>query len=165
MIRGRPAGTRPLKKDRFVRINSSGTEVDWSLVEHARQLAGLKGYVTNLPESTMDGLAVVAAYHDLWQVEHSFRMAKSDLRARPIFHRERDAIEAHLTVVFAALAVSRHHLQDAAGVTIKKLVKALRPLRTVRVDVGGHPITAAPQITSKARAILDQLPAITAPGH
>jgi hypothetical protein len=158
------AGTRPLKKDRFVRIASSGTEVDWALVERARQLAGLKGYVTNLPESTMDGLAVVAAYHDLWQVEASFRMAKSDLRARPVFHRDRDAIEAHLTVVFAALAVSRH-LQDATGVSIKKLVNALRPLRTVRVDVGGHPITAAPQITPEARAILDRLPAITAPGH
>jgi hypothetical protein len=91
-------------------------------------------------------------------------MAKSDLRARPIFHRERDAIEAHLTVVFAALAVSRH-LQDATGVSTKKLVRTLRPLRTVRIDVGGHPITAAPQITAEARALLDRLPPITAPGH
>jgi hypothetical protein len=158
------AGTRPLKKDRFVRIDAVGKGVDWGLVERARQLAGLKGYVTNLPATTLDGHAVVVAYHDLWQVEHSFRMAKSDLRARPIFHRERDTIEAHLTIVFAALAVSRH-LQDATGVSIKKLVRTLRPLRTVRVDVGGHAITAAPQITAEARAILDRLPAITAPGH
>src|SRR3954454_16083792 len=118
----------------------------------------------------MDAAAVVSAYHDLWQVEHSFRMAKSDLRARPIFHRQRDAIEAHLTVVFAALAalaalaVSRH-LQDATGTSINKLIRTLRRLRTVRIDVGGHPITAAPQITGDARALLDQLPAITAPGH
>ena len=62
----------------------------------------------------MDGAAVIAAYHDLWQVEKSFRMSKSDLRARPIFHHRRDAIEAHLTVVFAALAVSRY-LQDLTG--------------------------------------------------
>ena len=158
------AGKRPLKKDRFVRIEATGTEVDWGLVDRARQLAGLKGYVTNLPTSTMDGEAVVAAYHDLWQVEKSFRMAKSDLRARPIFHHKRESIEAHLTVVFAALAVSRH-LQDATGASIKKLVRTLRPLRTVHIDVGGHPITAAPQITAEARALLDQLPAITAPGH
>jgi DDE family transposase len=158
------AGTRPLKKDRFVRIDAAGKGVDWGLVERARQLAGLKGYVTNLSAQTLDGHAVVGAYHDLWRVEHSFRMAKSDLRARPIFHRERDAIEAHLTIVFAALAVSRH-LQDATGTSIKKLVRTLRPLRTIRVDVGGHPITAAPQITGAARAILDRLPAITAPGH
>jgi transposase len=48
----------------------------------------------------MDSAAVIAAYHDLWQAEASFRMTKSDLRARPVFHHEREAIEAHLTVVF-----------------------------------------------------------------
>jgi hypothetical protein len=158
------AGKRPLKKDRFVRIDGAERGVNWDLVERARQLAGLKGYVTNLPASTMDAAAVVAAYHDLWQVEKSFRMAKSDLRARPIFHRERDAIEAHLTVMFAALAVSRH-LQDATGTSIKNLVRTLRPLRTVRIDIGGHLITATPQITTQARALLDRLPPITAPGH
>jgi hypothetical protein len=39
--------------------------VDWTPVERARQLLGLKGYVTNISEETMDGPAVVAAYHDL----------------------------------------------------------------------------------------------------
>ncbi|MCG2921908.1 transposase, partial [Escherichia coli] len=82
--------------------------------QRARESAGYKGYVTNIAPAAMDGHAVVAAYHDLWKVEQSFRMAKADLRARPIFHRTRDAIEAHLTVVFAALAVARH-LQDLTG--------------------------------------------------
>ena len=40
-------------------------------------------------------------------LEKSFRMAKSDLQARPVYHRTRDSVEAHLTIVFAALAVSR----------------------------------------------------------
>jgi hypothetical protein len=40
-------------------------------------------------------------------IEKTFRMAKSDLQARPIYHRKRDPIEAHLTIVLAALAVSR----------------------------------------------------------
>ena len=84
------AGTRPLKKDRFVRIDATGKGVDWALVDRARQIAGLKGYVTNLPVETMDGAAVIAAYHDLWQVEKSFRMSKSDLRACLIFHHRRD---------------------------------------------------------------------------
>jgi transposase len=42
----------------------------------------------------------------LWQIEKSFRMSKTDLRARPIYHHKRESIEAHLTIVFAALAVS-----------------------------------------------------------
>ena len=100
-------GTRRLQKDRFVKIEGATKGVDWDLVERARFLAGLKGYVTNIPAETMTGPQVTAAYHDLYQVERSFRMAKSDLAARPVFHRIRPSIEAHLTVVFAALAVSR----------------------------------------------------------
>lgn len=111
-------GTRPMKKDRFVKIDGASTGVDWDLVEQHRQRAGLKGYVTNLPIATMAGAGIIAAYHDLWQVEASSWMAKSDLRARPIFHRQRESIEAHITVVFAALAISRY-LQDATGASIK----------------------------------------------
>ena len=151
-------GKRPLKKDRFVRIDAAGKGVDWDLVERARQLAGLKGYVTNLPASTMDGEAVVAAYHDLWQVEKSFRMAKSDLRARPIFHHKHESIEAHLTVVFAALAVSRH-LQDATGFSIKNIVHTLRAVRSATVRLGGQEITLDPDIPAAAQDILDRLPA------
>jgi hypothetical protein len=150
-------GTRPLKKDRFVRIESTGTEVDWGLVERARRLAGLKGYVTNVVESSMDGAAVVAAYHDLWQVEKSFRMAKSDLRARPMFHHEHESIEAHLTVVFAALAVARH-LQDNAGTSIKNIVRTLRTVRSATIRLGGQEITLEPEIPAAAHAILERLP-------
>ena len=59
----------------------------------------------------MPATEVIAKYHDLWHVEKSFRMSKSDLAARPMFHRMREAIEAHLTIVFAALAVS-HAIQS-----------------------------------------------------
>ena len=65
----------------------------------------LKGYVTNIPATLMPAGEVIGSYHDLWHVEQSFRMSKTDLRARPMFHHTRDAIEAHLTIVFTALAV------------------------------------------------------------
>ena len=69
---------------------------------------GLKGYVTNIPSHLMDAGEVVSSYHELWHVEASSRTSKHDLRARPVFHHTRDAIEAHLTVVMAALAVARY---------------------------------------------------------
>lgn len=150
------AGKRPLKKDRFVRIDGATKGVDWDLVERARSLTGLKGYVTNVPPETMDGTAVVAAYQDLYQVERSFRMTKSDLKARPIFHRTRDSIEAHLTIVFAALAVSRE-AQNRTGASIKKIVTTLRPLRSATINIGDHQITAAPQIPAPARKLLERL--------
>jgi hypothetical protein len=83
--------------------------------------------VTNIGVEVLGGSAVVAAYQDLWRVEESFRMSKSDLQARPVFHRKKDSIDAHLTIVFAALAVARY-LQDRTGVSIKRLVQVLRPL-------------------------------------
>jgi transposase len=150
------AGTRPLKKERFVKITDAVKGVDWDLVERARYLAGLKGYVTNIDADTMDGQQVVAAYRDLYQVERSFRMAKPDLAARPMFHRIRDSIEAHLTIVFAALAVSRE-AQARTGVSIKKIIQALRPLRTATISLGNQQITAPPRIPDHAQVILDNL--------
>ena len=96
------AGKAPVGKHRFVKLEGATKGVDWDLIERARAAAGFKGYVTNIDPTLLDGAAVVAAYRDLWHVEASFQMAKSDLAARPIFHRTRDSIEAHLTVVFAA---------------------------------------------------------------
>ena len=83
-------------------------------------------------------------------------MTKSDLKARPVFHREKEAIQAHLTVVFAALAVSRH-LQQRSGVSIKKLVQTLRTARSATVDINGQQMTLDPELTGPARAILDRL--------
>lgn len=82
-----------------------------TLEAKARALAGLKGYVTNLaacPDGTpVTAEFVIDAYHRLFQIEKSFQMSKHDLQARPIYARTKDSIEAHLTIVLAALAVSR----------------------------------------------------------
>jgi hypothetical protein len=150
------AGKAPLARTRFLKVTGASKELDQATIDRARQLAGLKGYVTNLDAAAMDGAAVIAAYHQLWQVEASFRMTKSDLRARPVFHHEREAIQAHLTVVFAALAVSRH-LQDHAGVTIKRLVQILRTARSATIEINGQRITLDPELPAPTRAILDRL--------
>ncbi len=142
----------PLKKQRFVKVTGQTVALDEAAVERARQSAGYKGYVTNIDPKIMDGHAVVAAYHDLWKVEQSFRMAKSDLKARPIFHRTRDSIEAHLTIVFAALAIARH-LQNCTGMSIKKIVRILRRIHTVVIDVDGHELTARTPLDDDAQAI------------
>lgn len=143
------SGKAPVSRARFLKISGADKQLNQDTIDRARQLAGLKGYVTNLPVDAMDGAAVIAAYHDLWQVEASFRMTKSDLKARPVFHRTRDAIEAHLTIVFAALAISRH-LQHASGISIKKLVQTLRPIRSATVQINGEQLTLDPDIPDRA---------------
>lgn len=149
-------GRTPMKKARFLKVTGATKELDQAIIDRARQLAGLKGYVTNLPIETMDGDAVIDAYHDLWHVEESFRMTKSDLRARPVFHHQREAIEAHLTAVFAALAVGRH-LQEATGVSIKKIIQTLRTARSATIEINGQRLTLDPELTTAARDILDRL--------
>jgi hypothetical protein len=150
------AGKRALKKDRFVRITDAAPAVDWDLVKRAQNLAGLKGYVTNIDADVLAGDHVVTAYHDLYQVERSFRMTKTDLAARPVFHRLRDSIEAHLTIVFAALAVSRE-AQARTGLSINKIVKTLRPLRTATITLGGRLIAVPPRMPEEAQRLLDDL--------
>jgi hypothetical protein len=160
------AGQRPIARDRFVTVTADGdgkkAEVNWEVIARARFCAGFKGFVTNIGAEILDGAAVVATYRDLWHVEESFRMSKGDLQARPVFHRKKDSIDAHLTIVFAALAVARY-LQDRTGISIKRLVQALRPLRTVTIAIAGQPITAQPRLGPDAVAILDTIPDLV--GH
>ncbi|MFC4756462.1 IS1634 family transposase [Dietzia aurantiaca] len=148
--------SEPLKKQRFVKVTGQSVALDEASIERARQAAGFKGYVTNIAPAVMDGHAVVAAYHDLWKVEQSFRMAKSDLKARPIFHRTRDSIEAHLTIVFAALAIARYQ-QNRTGTSIKKIVRTLRRIHTVVIDVDDHELTARTPLDGDAQAIIEAL--------
>ena len=85
---------------------------------------------------------MIDAYHWPFQIEKSFRMSKYDPQARPIYHRTRDSIEAHFTVVFAALAVSRW-IEDRTGWSIKKFVRTTRRYRTIQIQAGNHTLTAA----------------------
>ena len=63
---------------------------------------GIKAYITNsrLPLKT-----IVANYHNLWFIERAFRMNKTDLRIRPIYHRLRNRIEGHICICFTAYTI------------------------------------------------------------
>lgn len=142
-----------IKRNRFLSIQFDKREVNFALVEEARRKAGIKGYVTDLRVSAHE---VIDAYHQLFQVEKSFRMSKSDLKARPIFHHTRDSIDAHLTVVFAALAVARH-IEALTGSSIKKFVRTLTPIRAGVVSVNGVSLPIKPKIPEEVAVLLKRL--------
>ena len=150
------AGERRPKGTRFVTTHAGDATLDEASLARARSLVGLKGYVTNIPARLMGAGEVVSSYHELWHVEQSFRMSKHDLRARPVFHHTRDAIEAHLTVVMASLAIARH-LQDTTGISIKRIIRALKPLQEITINLNGHHLTAADPLTPEAEEILTAL--------
>ena len=154
------AGQVPVKRNRFIRVTGGTRTVNRDLEAKARALAGLKGYVTNLaacPDGTpVTPEFVIGSYHQLFQVEKSFRMAKSDLQARPVYHRTRDSIEAHLTIVLAALAVSRW-IEAATGWSVRKFVKTTRRYRTIQIQAGDHVITAADPLPADLRDALNKI--------
>ena len=150
------AGEKAARTRRFVTVKNGTTTLDEKSLARARSLVGLKGYVTNIPAPVMPAGEVIASYHDLWRVEQSFRMSKTDLRARPMFHHTKDAIEAHLTIVFAALAVSRE-AQQRTGLSIRNLVRQLRPLRSATIAANGARQTLPPEVDPTRQAILNAL--------
>ena len=128
-------------------------KLNQKLIDKAKALVGVKGYVTNL---AVPDEQVVVSYHQLWHVEQSLRMSKSDLKARPIFHQKRDSIEAHLTVVFAALAIGKI-IENRTGMNIKRFVKTLRPIRSGTVIINGKEYLAEADIPSEVRSLLYKL--------
>jgi Transposase DDE domain len=148
------AGQAAVKRNRFVQLTGATKSINRDLETKARALAGLKGYITNLEAPTAE--YVMGAYHQLWQIEKSFRMSKSDLRARPIYHHKRDSIEAHLTIVMAALAVSRL-IERSTEWSIARFVKTLRRYHTVTIQAGDHTLTADDPLPDDALQALTNL--------
>lgn len=97
---------------------------DTALQAKTEKLLGIKGYVTNIPESELSGTQVISYYHDLWHVEQAFRMSKSDLRARPIFHFTQESIRAHVLICFMGLMMGKY-LEIKTGRSLRKIQKEL----------------------------------------
>jgi len=103
-------------------------EFNQAKLEKAEKLEGLKGYVSNAPELSNED--IVHKYTALWNVEKSFRISKSDLKARPIFHTVKEKIKAHILIVFTALAISRY-VEVVTGKSIQKILTLLEKSKEV----------------------------------
>lgn len=156
------AGRAPVKRNRFVTLTGAEKTVNRDLENKARALAGIKGYVTNLTSESPD--FVIGAYHRLLQVEKSFRMSKSDLKARPIYARVRDSIDAHLQIVIAALAISRW-IEETTGWSIRKFVQTLRVYRDGIITIDGHDIAVAVPLEPHAATAIEAIKTRAAAGH
>jgi hypothetical protein len=155
------AGKVAVKRNRFITLAGATKTVNRQLEAKARALAGLKGYVTNLDATAQ---FVIDSYHRLFHIEKAFRMSKHDLQARPIYHHKRDSIEAHLTIVFAALAVSRW-IEARTGWSIRRFVRAARRYRTIEIQAGAQTLTAADPLPHDLREALRNIHNADGPAH
>jgi transposase len=145
------AGKAPVKRNRFIRLTGATKTVNRELEAKARALAGFKGYITNITNPTPE--FVLDAYHRLYNIEKSFRISKHDLAARPIYHHKRQSIDAHLTIVFAALAVTRL-IEDRTGWSIRRFVRTARRYRTIQIRAGQQILTAEDPLPTDLRTAL-----------
>jgi transposase len=77
-------------------------KIDYEKYKKDSEWDGLKGHITN---SKLSNTKIVENYGNLWHIEKAFRMSKTDLRIRPIYHRLRSRIEAHICISFAAYSI------------------------------------------------------------
>jgi len=114
-----------LKLDGEVKIS-----IDYQLFESDTVWDGLKGYVTN---TKLNAKQIMANYGNLWRVEKAFRMSKTDLRFRPIYHRKQQRIKAHILICFAAYALYKELeiviQKNNLEISVQKAVEELKEVQ------------------------------------
>lgn len=111
------------KRTKFVQKSKDHQDsfiLNEELREKTEKLIGIKGYCTNISESTLSNLEVIEYYHELWHVEQAFRMSKTDLKTRPIFHYIHDSIKAHVLLCFMGLMMGKF-LEIKTGLSLRKI--------------------------------------------
>ena len=108
--------------NKYLRLTGEiSIEIDYEKYNHDHIWDGLKGYITNCSLSNEE---IMQNYKNLWFIEKAFRMSKTDLRIRPIYHRLRNRIEAHICIAFTAYCVykemERVLYQEKSSLSLKK---------------------------------------------
>lgn len=103
--------------------------INQELILKSEKLEGIKGYITNTKLTKRE---IIEKYHNLWKIENCFRVTKTDLEARPIFHHLDETIKAHLIIVFAGLAVTRL-IEIKTNLSIKKVIKTISKVLTHKI--------------------------------
>ena len=115
-------------------------DIDIEAIEaQESRLDGVRGIFTSLGTETSQASTIKARYAELWRIEHGFRVLKSDLRMRPIFHWKEERIKAHVAICFTAymLLAHLHYRVNLSAGDLGRLSPAaiLAHLSDVQVDV------------------------------
>ncbi|MCC7454929.1 MAG: IS1634 family transposase [Crocinitomix sp.] len=122
-----------IRKTKFTKSNKENhLEINQSLIDKTKKLLGIKGYYTNLNEDQASNDLIIDHYHQLYKIEQNFRIAKSDLQTRPIFHFKEEPIKLHILLCFMALLTSRY-IELETGISIKKFIHECKKITDGRI--------------------------------
>ena len=109
-------------------------EINENAIENAKKLTGYNMIVTS--EIRMSASAIYAAYHNLWRIEESFRIMKSQLDARPVFMQKQETITGHFLVCYLSVLLTRlfqfHILKDEYGT--EEIFDFIRDFRIAKIS-------------------------------
>jgi len=118
-----------LKMDGTINIT-----IDYEKYKTDSKWDGLKGYLTN---TRMSKDHIIETYGHLWRIEKAFRVSKTDLRIRPVYHRIRERIEAHLCIAFCAYKIykelERQLKEKEAGLSPEKAIDILKTIYEITI--------------------------------
>ncbi len=111
-------------------------DIDYEKFNADSKWDGLKGYITNTSLVASD---VIDQYNNLWKIERAFRISKTDLKIRPIYHRLRGRIEAHISISFVAYVLykelERLMQKHQAGISITKAIEEINKMYEIKIQI------------------------------
>jgi len=145
------AHKEPGKRAKFVKKSLDGKSsyvLDLELKDKTEKLLGIKGYCTNIPANEISNEQIISYYHDLWRIEQAFRISKTDLKTRPIFHYAHDAIRAHVLLCFMALMIGKF-LEIKTGISLQRIRDILWNIHEAHIEdtLTGKRITLQTNLT------------------
>ena len=146
------------KKAKFVKSNEEQLVLNQELITKTSKLLGLKGYYTDMEETSLSSYQVIKLYHELYKIEQAFRIAKSDLETRPIFHFKEEPIKLHLLICFMALVISKH-IEIKTGLSIRRIITECKKIIDARMlnTITQKETIIKGRVTEKAKAFLSKL--------
>ena len=143
--------------NRFLKVTGGDkitVAVDEDLIAADAKWDGMKGYVTN---AEMTPSAIVEAYHRLYNVEQSFRISKSKLEIRPMFHFNHNRIKAHISICFVALKVYRELdrmlKNNRMGLSVDAVLGIAKTIPTIKVRMAEGTLTRTLFLTKRQQLI------------
>jgi transposase len=151
-----PSKAEIIKRTKFLRGKKLGYELNTEMIHKANLLLGIKGYYTNC--SNLSNAEIISHYKNLWHVEQAFRISKSDLKARPIFHFNESAIKAHLLICFMALALAKY-IEIKTSRSIKAVMRELKKSINARIydEINKREVVMKPKISDEVKKILEMI--------
>lgn len=122
--------------NKFLKLEGEiSISIDNEKLEQDQRWDGLKGYLTN---TLLQSSEVVDNYNNLWKIEKAFRISKTDLKIRPVYHRLKERIQAHICISFMAYLIykelERILKSNNSAITMNQAIENIDRMYEVTTD-------------------------------